>query len=414
MVCKTTATPRGSRRVALRVALALCVWSLVHAADADPLRLRADAVVDTQSEAQSPLGLVVLQGEDKLQPWISTEGLVWAGARSDGSGSLHAGDATGDLLVMAVHLRTPRNYGEVRLGRFVLATGAIFPVQMDGADVIARAPWGSSLEAFGGAPVVPRFGARAYDWLAGTRVAQKVATKLTVGFSYVQRREDGDISNEEVGADMALAPAPWLDLAAKGAYDLTTLGVADGRVSAATRFGGVRLELYASEQSPGRLLPATSLFSVLGDFPSESVGSTVRWRAAPRLDLLASGAGQMVGGELGANGWLRATLRLDDRGDGNLGLEVRRVDVILARWTGVRAVATRPLGRGFRFSTEIEIVVPDAPDRRGIAWPWGLMALSWRSRTGWEIAGGTEAASTPEYRFEVNALARVAKTLEFK
>ena len=43
---------------------------------------------------------------------------------------------------------------------------------------------------------------------------------------------------------------------------------------------------------------ATSLFSVLGDFPSTSAGGTIRWRAAPRLELLGTGAGLQAGGEL--------------------------------------------------------------------------------------------------------------------
>jgi hypothetical protein len=161
-------------------------------------------------------------------------------------------------------------------------------------------------------------------------------------------------------------------------------------------------------------LPATSLFSVLGDFPSQMIGSTVRWAAAPRLDVLASGAGQLVGGGLGMNAWVRSTLRLDDRGAGSLGIEVRRVDVSTARWTGFRAVGVQPLGRGFRLSSEIEIVVPDEPDGRGVAWPWGLLALGWRSTNGWEIAAAMEAASTPEHLYEVNALARVSRALAFR
>ena len=111
--------------------------------------MRADALADTQSETQSPTGLIVLEGQDKVRPWLDVEGLVWAGAKPG---------LTGDVLVLALHLREPHGYGELRVGRFVVATGAIFPVQIDGAEVIARAPWGSTLEVFGGAPVVPRFG----------------------------------------------------------------------------------------------------------------------------------------------------------------------------------------------------------------------------------------------------------------
>jgi hypothetical protein len=406
MMCKGAATARGHRRSGwpvAAVAFSGLAWTSPSEAQ---LRLRGDAITDTQSETQSPTGLVVLQGEDRLHPWLDAEGLVWAGTKPG---------LTGDVLVLALHLREPHGYGELRVGRFVVATGAIFPVQLDGAEALGRAPWGSTVEAFGGAPVVPRFGPRAYDWLTGVRVAQHVATTVTMGVSYVQRREDGEISNEEIGADLAVAPVRWLDVAAKGAYDLTSPGIADGRVSAATRVDAFRVELFASEQSPGRLLPATSLFSVLGDFPSEMIGGTVRWAAAPRLDILASGAGQLVGaGELGMNAWIRSTLRLDDRGKGSVGVEVRRVDVSSARWTGFRAVGAQPLGHGFRASTEIEVAVPDDPNGRGAVWPWGLVALAWRSTDGWEVAAAGEAASTPEYRYEVNALARISRSLELR
>ncbi len=405
MSCKTTASGRSRRRFVACAATAACAVSLASRAGADPLRLRADALAETQGTS-SPAGLVVLQGEDAVRPWVAAEGLVWAGALAG------APSATGDILVLTVRLREPHGYAEARAGRFVLATGAVHPVQIDGAHLIARAPWGSMVETFGGLPVVPRFGTRSFDWLAGGRVAQTVANAVTLGASYVQRREDGEISNEEVGVDLAAAPARWFDVAAFGAYDVTSPGLAEARASAAARSGDWRFEVFGSQLSPGRLLPATSLFSVLGDLPSQTVGTTARWRAAPRLDLLASGAAQDVAGGLGGNGWLRATLRLDDRGNGSLGLETRRVDVPGAQWTGLRAIAAVPLGEGFRYSSEVEIVVPDYPAGRGAAWPWALSAVSWRSRDGWEVAGALEASSTPQRRYEADALVRLSCALD--
>jgi hypothetical protein len=398
MAARTSAM---ERRLGAALTLGIAVFVLPSGARADPLRLRADALAETQS----PTGLVVLQGHDDVRPWISAEGLVWAGAKPD---------ATADVLVLSLALREPHGYGTVRAGRFVVATGAVLPVQIDGVDAIARAPWGSTVETFGGLPVVPRFGPRDYDWLAGGRVSQTILSRATVGFSYVQRREDGEIADEEIGADFAAAPLRWFDVAAHGSYDLTYPGISEARVSAATRLEPWRIEAFASQRSPSRLLPATSLFSVLGDFPSQMVGGTVRWQAAPRLELIASGAGQSVGGDFGGNGWLRASMRLDDRGDGNLGFEIRRQDVSTAQWTGVRGISALPLGHGFRYSTEIEIATPDRPDGRGVAWPWGLMALSWRSPTGWELAGATEASATPTHRFELDALLRVSRALEIR
>jgi hypothetical protein len=396
MRCKTVAM--WSTRI-------LCVASAVLTcsddARAEPLRLKGDAIAETRA----PAGLIILEGQDKVRPWLDAEGLVWGGGRSD---------PTADVMVLALRLRHPRGFGEVRGGRFVVATGAIRPVQIDGASGIARSPWGMTLEGFGGAPVVPRFGDRAYDWLAGGRVAQTFEGKATAGFSYLQRRTHGDISDHEVGTDVGAAPARWIDLGAKSAYDLTSPGIVDASATIATRIEPWRFEVFAAHRSPSRLLPATSLFSVLGDFPSDSVGGTIKWRAAPRLDLFASGAGQDVGGELGGNGTVRATLRTDDRGQGSLGLELRRQDVATAKWSGARAIATQPLGSGFRASTELEVAVPDQPRGRGAVWPWGLVALAWRSGDGWEIAGATEAASTPEHRYEINGLIRVSRSLEVR
>jgi hypothetical protein len=213
MGCKTTATRRRAGRLALWAAFELAASSLALRASGDPLVIRADAL----AESQSPVGLVVLQGQDKIRPWVDAEGLVWAGAKPS---------ATGDVLVLTVRLHEPHGFGEVRIGRFVLTTGAVRPVQLDGGWVIGRAPCGSSLEAFGGIPVVPRFGARAYDWLVGTRLSQSVFSWGKVGVSYVQQREDGEISNEEIGVDLAAAPARWFDLAARTAYDLTSPGIA--------------------------------------------------------------------------------------------------------------------------------------------------------------------------------------------
>jgi|HubBroStandDraft_2_1064218.scaffolds.fasta_scaffold14615_2 hypothetical protein len=403
MRCKTPA--RSAWRRAFLVATS--TWSAfqrVPNAYADPLRLRADALAESQGTS-SPAGLVVLQGQDSLKPWVEAEALVWAGAKPS---------LTGDILVLTVRLREPHGYGELRVGRFVVATGAIRPVQIDGASAIGRAPWGSTLETFAGLPVVPRFGPRSYDWIVGGRVAQRVGSAFTAGVSFVERREDGDISNEELGADLAAAPLPWLDVAAFGSYDVENPGIAEARASAAARSDDWRVELFASQLSPARLLPATSLFSVLGDFPSQTLGATVRWRAAPRLELLASGAGQEVANGLGGNGWVRGTLKLDDEDRGRLGLELRRVDVPGSEWTGIRTIAALPLGKRFRYSSEIEIVVPDHPDGRGVAWPWGLSSLAWRSSDGWDVAAAVEASASPLHRYEADALLRVSRSLEIR
>ena len=390
-------------RVRMACAGAVLLIAVAHgeSAQADPLRLRGDGYVQTPR----PVGLLVLQGQDNTRPWLSAEGLAWLGS---GQPSTFA-DSTGDVLTMVVRLRDPKGLGDVRVGRFLEATGAIRPLHLDGASGLARTPWGTSVEAFGGVPVVARFGDRAYDWAVGGRLAQSIAQRVTVGFAYVQRRDFGRIADEEVGADFAAVPLPWLDLAARGSKDVVSNGITDALVSVAARSQDLRLELFGTRRSPSRLLPATSLFSVLGDVPSSRLGASVRWRAAPRLDLLGTSAAQEQDDRVGADLTLRATLRTDDDGDGSLGLELRRQGVPGASWSGVRGIGIVPLKRGvLRASTEIEIAAPDEPTARGSIWPWVLVALTWRVTPAWDMAVAAEAASTSTAKSELNALMRAS------
>ena len=176
--------------------------------------------------------------------------------------------------------------------------------------------------------------------------------------------------------------------------------LSDARVSLAARVSSLRLELFAVRRSPSHLLPATSLFSALGDVPSERAGGSVFWRAAPRLDLYGEAACESLGGELGYMALFRTTLRLDDRGAGALGLELRREStphrlVLDRRARRRRASRSR---RASAASTEVEVVAPDDPRGRGAVWPWGLVALRVKPEPGWELAGALEASASPHGR----------------
>jgi hypothetical protein len=388
------------RRVVLRRALApalAVLWAIEGVAAADPYRLRVDSVGYTQSP-QSPVGLIVLQGDDKASSWVDAEALAWAGNTN--------GNA--DVLSALVRLHDPRNYGELRLGRQILAVGSMRPVHLDGADARLRAPTGTSLEAFGGVPVQPQFGYKPWDWATGGRLGQSVGRSTTVGLSYLQQRSDGRLAYEDAGFDFASAPVTWFDLAAHGAYDLIDPGLAEAGVSVAGRFGDVRPEVYATQRSPSRLIPATSLFSALGDTPSQVVGTAVKWRMFPRLDVLPTLAARDTAGDVGLDGTLKVTLRLDERGDGALSVEGRRQGSGPDLWSGVRIATRVPLSARVRWSTELELVAPDDPRGRGTLWPWGLVALRWTPVEHWEVAGAVEAASTPTANREVNALARLS------
>ncbi len=195
------------RRVVLRRALApsfavlLSILSCQSMARADPYRLRIDMVGYSQTP-QSPVGLIVLQGDDRANSWVDAEALAWTGNVNGNT----------DVLSALVRLHDPRNYGELRLGRQIITVGAMRPIHVDGADARLRAPTGTSLEAFGGVPVQPQFNYRAWDWATGGRLGQSLGRFTNFGLSYLQQRADGAVSYEEAGFDFASQPVPWFDL----------------------------------------------------------------------------------------------------------------------------------------------------------------------------------------------------------
>lgn len=360
------------------------------------LRLRGDALADTRA----PVGLLVLHGQDRAARWLDAETVAWLGTQNGG-----------DVLTLTVRARHPETGSELRLGRMVATAGAVRPVHIDGARGLLRLFGNTTLEAFTGVPVVTSFGWKDFDWVAAGRVSESVADKVTVGGSYAIRKRAGVTDNEEVGADFSLTPATWLTAAGRAAFDASTKDPVDALGTVSAQKGDLRGELFVTHRVPSRLLPQTSLFSMLGNVPSTTTGTTGRWRAAPRLELIASGSVQTRAGDTGGQGFGRAALALDDARDGELGLEARRVDFGGGRWVGARATARIPLHRSVRLSTELELVRPDEPGTRAALWPWSLLALTYRADLGWEAAAAMEAAGGPE-RSWVAILARFSYAFE--
>ncbi len=347
----------------------------------------------------------MLRGEDRAKPWLDVETVAWIGARD-------TADATGDVQTLTVRLRDPRGLGEVRVGRFVFMTGAIRPVHIDGVRALGRAPFGTTAEVFAGAPVVPRFGSRMFEFAAGGRLGQQIGSGFNVGLSYSLFRKDGRLADQEIGPDLALAPNKWLDVAGRMAVDLVTKGPADALLSIGAHNKESRVEAFVTHRSPGRILPSTSLFSVLGDIPSTTTGGTLRYRVAPRLDLLGTGGAMFQGSALGGFFTGRASLALDDDWAGTLGVEVRRQHLGDARWSGARALLSLPLFTSVRLATEFELVRPDDQKGGTRVWPWMLVGLGYRAPRGWDFAGGVELVGTRDDRREVHALLRVSHSFE--
>jgi hypothetical protein len=377
------------------------VFALVLAfaanASAEPLRLRADALATTAS----PAGLLVLEADSAVRENLSAEAVVWMAGAED--------DSAGDVLVIAVRAQTLSGRAGIRAGRFVSTLGALRVTHVDGGAIRLRLPQRFDIEAVAGIPVMPGLDTdRSWDWLAGGRVSRRIGDGGSLGVAYAQRRDAGMLASEELAADAGFAIGKRDDVGARAAYDLVNPGIAEIAVTASHRGKAVRSELYAMHREASHLLPATSLFSVIGDVPSQRAGAVLTWRAAPRLDVIADLGGRKIDDDYGAELVARARLRLDDRGTSMLGGEVRRSGVADDEWTGLRGIARIALGRGFTASTELELVIPDVDRMRGRVWPWALAALGWE-RGDWQAAVAAEASASPEYERRFDILGQLAR-----
>lgn len=388
------------RARALPAAIAAAIAAGPAAVTADPLRLRADALASTAA----PAGLLVLDAAGALRRGLSAEAVVWiAGDRAPGE------DTSADVLVIAVRGETRSGRLAGRAGRFVAALGALRPAHVDGAALRARLPRRLDVEAVAGVPVALGLGtARGWDWVVGGRVARRLGDGGSAGIAYAQQRDRGARAFEEIGADAGLEVTPRLDTAARVAYGLASPGLAELALTASYRRRAARIELHAGHRSAAHLVPATSLFSVLGDVPAQRVGAVVTWRAAPRLDAIAELGARRAGDDLGPELTLRARLRLDDRGASALGGELRRGGVGADAWLGARGTARVALPRSLALSAELELVRPDEDRGRGALWPWALAALQWE-RGGWLAALAAEASASPEYRHRVDVLGQLGR-----
>lgn len=379
------------------VVLSLACLLVASSARAEGYRLRADAL----AQAQAPLGVLSLSGQSQLLPGAEAEAWLW----------LSGGDQVSpefDALVAALSYRDPEGRGVVRVGRFILSSGALPPVHTDGALAIGRLPWKGTLELFAGLPVRPRFAARNFDWLVGGRVAQNVGP-VQAGLAYYQRREDGLLGDHELALDAYTYLFECWSVALRASADLIHFGVSQATLASGLDLGPVRLEGTLAQRSPSRLLPATSLFSVLGDQALRYGNLRATWRLAPRLQVIGTAGVRFYDDEPALDLILGSRLWLDRTGQSALGLELRHQGAPDGGWNGARLT-----GRYFPLEflvlqTELELVRPDQPDpAKGEWWPWGLLAVGLRPDPTWLFDVAGEGSVSPTARSSWDVLLRVA------
>lgn len=400
MPSQTTETPTpGAQTTSSQTGTAAQPPSTQSSSNPSYFRLQGSAF----ARAQPGTALLIMRGSGEVDSWVSVDALVWGGFQGQGKA---------DVLVVSARMRDPGGRGEGQIGRFVIGPGAIRPIHIDGAAGLVRLPGDVRLEAFGGVPVAPEFDNEGFGWVLGGRASRGLGDWGSVGLAYAHRQHDGEVADEEIGADLGLVVTDWLDLNGKVAYDLVNPGISEILGTLTFHEDDWRASLFYTERSPSRILPSTSLFSVLGDVASRRAAMTVDYRVAPRLDVNAVAGVRWIGADASESLRGRAELRLNDEGTSSLTGELRREAAPDGDWTGLRTAARVRIMDGLTAATEVELVIPDEPQGRGKVWPWALIGLEWLPVEEWKVAAGALTSASPQLASRTDVLVRVTHQLE--
>ena len=340
-----------------------------------------------------------------MRPWIAAEGARLGGRRGG------AGPPAGDVLVLAVRLREPHGYAEARVGRFVLATGAVHPVQIDGAHVDRRARRGAP-------PWRPSAG---FPW---SRASGRAATTGSPGVASRRRSR------------APLTLGRLVRAAARGRRDLERRGRRGRRAAPVPLARRRRVRRLRPRRAPGsrrrrasaavrseRLAPRALRIAALA---RQAAAGDVALLGARRL-AVADGRGDRPvarraparparerrrSGRRGRSRRQRMAARdaaTRRRGDGSLGLEVRRVDVPGAAVDGRarhRGAAPRQ-GLSLLDRDRDRRARPPGRTRRRVALG-ALGAVVAIASTAGRSRAPSRRPSTPLHRYEADALVRLS------
>ena len=115
--------------------------------------------------------------------------------------------------------RAPQLNAEARVGRVSLTAGVARNEVFDGLLLGSDLPAGFDVTLYGGMPVETETGGRSKDSLYGGRVSQGRAGLYRLGASYLKEQNDGSASREEAGADVFVAPLPFVEVTGNSLYN---------------------------------------------------------------------------------------------------------------------------------------------------------------------------------------------------
>jgi hypothetical protein len=328
-----------------------------------------------------------------------------------GWGELAAGDpleghATGDLDVGFVDAKLFGGRLQLRLGRQFVMAGITRALQLDGGSITWRIWRGVGLNAYGGAPVAPRFGTKLGDAAVGARMFFAPRWNTELGVSFLQINDAGRIAQQDLGADARWQVIRPLALSGYATLSLVELRLAEGSV-AATWQPASMVELRADYRrtAPDLFLPRSSILSVFAQESHDEAGGSVWARPIPRVRLDGDYHVIVDDNGTGQRGGVRGNVYLGRAFETSLGAEMRVLHLPDKGYVRARLFAVERMLPTVVFTLDFDAFRLDQPVNGQFYSFTGAATVGWDFRPGWRavLTGVGDVTPFVQERFEVMA-----------
>jgi hypothetical protein len=406
-------------------------------------------------------GKYALRAADRVYPFYTTiqlraedAGLEGLSVHFQGWAGLDLADVYFDERVVAdptyLYVRFARKGFDGRLGRQMVFSGAARGLALDGLWASYTSPIHLGLELLGGLVVMPDYGQDFYatdiesaaredfgrgfsDWrregefgdiAVGGRVFYQMVDTVTAGVSFLQRTRELETDHQQLGGDLRVAPAKWVNVLGDALLDLRVLGVQEANLAVdILPFDFLSFGVDYRHANPTLYLSHMSIFSVFSNEEYDAIGGNVRVRPMPSLSLHAiyhhhlsssfshednSEGERQYRSELGSSYDLQVggRWRYCERG-GVAALELRRLSQDNAV-SGIRLGLLVPMFvEGLRAAGNAYVDVFDEEIRAQRVGVTGDVGLYY-THGGWRAGGALTAASTPYSQPELRGMLRLA------
>jgi hypothetical protein len=315
--------------------------------------------------------------------------------------------ATGDLDLGFVEGKLFDRRLELRLGRQLVFGGAARAQPMDGASATARIWRRVYVNAYGGAPVTPRFGVHQGDFMAGGRMFWRPTVDSELGASFLEMLNDGLQARQDLGVDGRWRPLRSLTLTGYALFSLLELRLAEGDLAALWQpLSSLQLGADYRRTSPDLFLPRSSILSVFSQETRDEAGGNAWWRPISRLRIETDYHVILAEAGFGQRGGARVSASLGRFFETTLAAEVRFLRLATANgYVQERLYLIQRLSPAWVATLDLDLYKLEQPINGQTLSFTSAATLGWQIAPRWRAVVTGIADTTPqvERRFECMA-----------